>query len=152
MESDTIQNRPSIQGLRTEAYRLAKGCRERASRPGATPIDKNLAEAATLLITLAERKVEVVPASWAKAQVREFERWAAQRLRTLAAHELVAIRNGSTASHALADKALSDVRNEQALLSERLKRKEWDVWDWAVDELTALNAGLTVDSGLQGEG
>lgn len=151
MESNAIQDIPSIQMLRTEAFRLAEECQERAAGPGATPIDKESAEAATLLISLAKRKADVVPASWAKAQVQQFKDWSAQRLRTLEAHKLMVLRNGSTLPHNLVNKALADVRDEEALLLERLKRNEWDVWDWACEELTALNAGLTVDSGLHGE-
>ena len=137
--------------LRNEAYRLAEECQQRATRPGATPIDRESAEAATLLITLAERKAKLVPASWAKARMQEFNDWCKQRLRALEAHRLEALRTGSTSPHDLVVEALADVENEQALLSEQLKQTEWDVWNWACDELIALNAGLTVNSGLQGE-
>lgn len=152
MEPDSVPNTPSIQKLRSEAHRLAEECQKQAAGPEATPIDKEAAEAATLLITLAERKADLVPASLANEKALAFIKWGEQRVRDLENEGLTALLNGKSMPHSMVPDALENIWSEQAKVIAALQQHEWEVWSWACDELAGLKAGQPVDSHLHGEG
>lgn len=135
--------------LQLESYRLAMTLTQLASRPDATPIEKEARETAAYIIAIAERKAKKVPVEWANADLGAFRRRCEEIFLTLESQvESVSDTGQDTAASQVT--ANDELTREIHRLIQSLQLSEWDAWSEAYTRLNDLRASLD-QGGTSGE-
>lgn len=147
----SVRTEKSLKAIQDEAYRLAEAFQVTASAPSSTKPEQINAETAQLIITLAEKKSELIDRKQVASLLEEFKRGGEHLLKIFAEDVSASLKLADAGSQEVTVGALRSEALRQLTLKERafasvMDEIAWKAWNQACEELIALRVSQDLSS------